>query len=375
MRVPGVPTVQPLQRLSFSQYESGRHCLARLAWTSMRDRSMIPDKTGAILGSAFHAVIEKAHAGSLDAHGDPRTAARNAFDAEVQIRLIKAHPLLRLKFPQPTQFPFYSIRREQCAAIAEGVVRDQPARASRAPGHAQSPGGSERWLSSRDQLLFGRADYLDVATRTVVDYKSGFVRSADAEAITDSEQRQLRFYGNLALENGLSVVRGVIIRATGVAPELRFTPAEAQAEADAARAVLRSYNDAAAQGATFEALATPSMNACAYCDCISFCERFWSAAEPSWRQACGAHVEGVVQGTSTLNSMGAQLVQLRLTKTRGTADRGDATVEQVPTSWLQIGGASVPVVGQVTRAVDCRPVEQRPGVLRADKTTAAVWSL
>lgn len=374
MQAPSAPVVGRLTRLSYSQYESGRSCLARLAWTAVADRSAIPDRSGAILGGAFHGVIEHAHRGAFAGQTDLRAAARTAFDDDVQTRWLRAHALLRLKFPTATQLPFYNIRREQCAAIAETAARGRSS-ASRTPSAGQQPGGSEQWLASQDQLLFGRADYLERSSRAVIDYKSGFIRPLEGAAIAESEKRQLRFYGHLALENGVAVERGVIVRGSGAAPELRFTPAEAQVEGDAARDVLDRYNAAIAGGATFDALAAPSMSACAFCDCIPFCDRFWSTAEPSWREACGTHAEGVVRGVSVINSMGARIVQLRLTRTRGTVERGDLTIEQVPADWLEVGGGSIPAVGETVRAVDCRAVEHRPGVLRADKTSTAVWSL
>src|SRR5687767_6844690 len=77
--------------------------------------------------------------------------------------------------------------------------------------------------------------------------------------------------------------------------------------------------------------------------------------------------QGVVRGASALNSLGARIVQIRWTNTRGTTDPGDVTIEQVPAAWLRHG--------RRRRALEHgrRAVRNRPGVVRADKTSTVVW--
>jgi len=223
-------------------------------------------------------------------------------------------------------------------------------------------------------LLYGRADYIDVGRRTVVDYKSGFIHGpTDAADATEAEARQLRFYGYLASENGVPIDKGAIVRGTGGRFEIPITQESAAAEANAARAVLSRYNQRVVEGASFDSLASPSMSACAHCDCIPFCDRFWGEVDASWSSVCGVHIEGQVAGVVSLNTMGHRLVQIRLTRTRGSTERSDTAVEQVPASWLEINGGVLPVEGDTLRVTDARAVPQRPGVARADKRGTAVW--
>lgn len=379
MRVPASPVPRALKRLSYSQYEAGLKCLARLAWSATGDRAAIPQSPGGILGGAFHATIREAHFGNLGADGATHVIeARAAFDRLVLQGWQNAHPLLRLKFPTPIQLPFYNLRREQASAISVMAAAEARLRGARRGGSSGTSlaGGSERWLESADHLLYGRADYVDVSQRTIVDYKSGFIDApSDAAGASDAEARQLRFYGYLASENGVAIDKGAIVRGTGGRFEIPIPQESAAAEADAARDVLRRFNERVAEGASFDSLASPSMSSCAHCDCVPFCNRFWDEADASWSSGCGVHVEGEVAGIIALNTMGHRLVQIRLARTRGSAEHSDVAVEQVPSSWLEIDGAVLPVQGDTLRVTDARAVPQRPGVVRADKSGTAVWQL
>ena len=378
MRLPAPPRPAALARLSYSQYESGRACLARLAWTASHDRPRIPESPGALLGTAFHAVIREAHQGRFSHTGsdDLMAGVRAGFDATVRRLWEGAHPLVRLKFPAPQHLPFYNIKREQAAALA---VRAAAPSTRLSNAHAPKErsvarvGGSERWIESKDGVLYGRADYLDEGERAIIDYKSGLLDPASS-GTTEAEGRQLRFYGLLAMDAGVSVTKGVIARAGGSRVEIPITSEQANEEGNAARAILSRYNAAVQHGDDFVAMASPSSTSCAHCDCIPFCEEFWSNAEPSWVESCGTHVEGTVRGVSMLNTMGVRIAQIRLTRTRGTLDQEDVALEQVPTAWLELGSGP-PAPGQVVRVTDCRPVRGRPGVLRADKAGTAIWGL
>jgi len=119
MRVPTPPHPLAIARLSYSQYEAGLWCLARLASTSDRTRPTMPSSGGALLGIAFHSVMQDAKNGRLGPSGEAaRDAARVAFDDVVAEGWRRVHPLLQLKFSEPTRLPFYSARREQTTALA-----------------------------------------------------------------------------------------------------------------------------------------------------------------------------------------------------------------------------------------------------------------
>jgi hypothetical protein len=76
---------------------------------------------------------------------------------------------------------------------------------------------------------------------------------------------------------------------------LAATPAECEAEAEAAVALLDAYNAAVAAGTNLAALATPSPDACRWCPFEPFCPAFWSSVNPGWSgQLDGEVIRGIV---------------------------------------------------------------------------------
>ena len=286
-------------------------------------------------------------------------------------RWAEAHPLLRIKFREPRSMPYYYARREQAAALASRI--EAPSRP--ATGRASAmPGGAERWMASRDGRLVGRADYLDRGARSVIDYKSGRATDADAAAtLSPAEGRQLRFYAHLAAENGMPVSRGVIVRADGERVETFLALEAVTQEGAEARGVLDRYASAVERAGSFEDLASPSADACAFCECMPLCGAFWRAARPSWTEACGSHVEGTVQEVASTRTHGGALVQIRLSRDRGTVNSAVVAVEQFPAEWLEVGGDGLPARGAVVRLVHARADLEWPGVLRADRALTALW--
>lgn len=226
----------------------------------------------------------------------------------------------------------------------------------------------EAVLVSKDGRVAGRADVLDAAKATVIDYKTG--GAGDNESLTDSELRQLRLYAYLANENGVTITRGVIERADRTRAEVPISPQQAAEEGRRALAVLDSYNQHA--GRPFESVASPSPDACRFCPCIPFCEAFWRSADVQWSDQCGTHVEGVVESVE-----GGALVSINLNVTRGTGANGAAVVTRLSREWLTFSGAALPQPQQTVRVIDAAYVEESsaPAVFRADRVTTAVWTV
>jgi hypothetical protein len=220
-------------------------------------------------------------------------------------------------------------------------------------------------------LLVGRADYIDRRAKAILDYKSRRQPEVGAAQVSPSEMRQLSFYAHLAAENGAAITRGVIVHGDGLRVVVTISPEAAALEGERARALLNRYN-AEATGA-FQDLASPSAEACANCECMPSCNAFWDAASPTWADACGHHVEGVVRECAELNVYGARLVRLQITRTRGTNAASMVELEQMPAEWLEVDGSTLPSVGAVVRVVHARLDRDRPGVLRADKAATEVW--
>jgi len=378
MRLPATPSVNPLKQISPSIYEALLQCRARAAWAASSDRRAVPQPPKAVLGACLHAVVEEADKGGFAGKdGEVRlAAARKAFDEHAALLYKEAHPLLRAKFSAPERLPYYNLYRER-AAIEAALSADRVGRVAAAAASA-SPAGpantyAERKLVSRDGLVVGRPDLIDVAAGEVVDYKTGVSLEEAPEAIAPSEARQLRLYTHLAHENGLAVSRAVIARADGRRASMDVSRAEAEAEGQRARELLAQYN--AHAGAAFRDAAQPSPEACRFCPCIPLCGAFWQAASASWSEQCGLHLEGRIESVEEATVQGVRILTLSVRVRRGTVAAGEAFVEHLPLAWTTCDGSAAPQKGDILRVVHAhRTDEDSPVVIRVDRAATSVWT-
>lgn len=378
LNIPQPPDAAPLTRLSPSQYQAGRMCHARLAWATRGRREELPDHPKALLGTSFHAVVEAAALARFPEESDETigAAARGMFDEVTGSAYGRAHALLRAKYRSAEALPYYYLFRERAALAAVSVAarRGRPSASNViVRDETRSTRLIETTLTSSDGLLFGRPDYVDLLAEEIVDYKTG-VSFEDATAITDTEIRQLNLYVHLARENNLSVSRGVIVRPGGRRAVAEVSDVQAEAEGHEAREVLDQFNQMA--GRTFNAIARPSIEACRFCPCIPFCEAFWQAATPAWQEECGTHVEGRITAITDSQIQGLRLLTCGLEVSRGTLDTTRAFVEQVPESWMTVGGSAPPHIGDIVRIVHGRATAAgMVSVIRVDRTITSLWTV
>ncbi|MFN7970781.1 MAG: PD-(D/E)XK nuclease family protein [Acidobacteriota bacterium] len=360
-----------LDRISPTLYEAAMKCTSRASWLAKGDRTAVPAHPRALLGIAVHGVLERARTeGNSGTTDDERRAdAEASFDERVQVLFASAHPLLRAKFEGADRLPFYHLFRARAAQMALDFGAPFGPRA----GHdiartVSNRPAAEAALASKDGRVVGRADVLDPARATVLDYKTG---DADhSGTLTEPELRQLRLYAYLGMENGITISRGVIERADRTRVETPISSHQAEEEGQRALLVLDRYNEHA--GKPFEAAATPSPDSCRFCPCIPFCEAFWRTADIQWSNRCGTHVEGVVASVSE-----GQLISIDLEITRGTGPRGAAVATRLSRDWLTFPGAAVPHPQQTVRLTDVAHVGESdaPLIFRADRVSTAVWTL
>jgi hypothetical protein len=374
---PRPPKPAQLSRLSPSIYEALRVCRAKAAWLAFGERVALPGNPFAILGSCFHAVAEAAQKGLLRvADGNVTDAARKMFDDEAEQRYAEAHKALKAKYSDKERLPFYYARREAAAILARTLF-DEAVEAP--PSMHKTPARLiEKTLKSKDGLLRGRPDLLNIGTGEVVDYKTRREASGEAEAITEQERRQLHLYAHLAAENGWPIHRGVILLASGTRLEMEIDAQEAQQEAQQARRELAAYNAAVIENTTFTELANPSEENCRRCPCMVVCEAFWHKAEPAWRDKIGIQVQGRLADTPSASLPGTNFIALQLVETTGTAERGkEIVLEQMPETWLQGSqeiGLEKGTLIKIINARESASTEEKV-ILRADRADTEVWVL
>jgi CRISPR/Cas system-associated exonuclease Cas4 (RecB family) len=370
MIIPETPSPAQVERISPSLYEVLLGCPAKAAWYTQGERGKLAPHPAALLGTAFHGVMEAANKGQFQGPQDERrNMARTKFDALAASAYSSANPLLKTKFSSPEKLPFYNQQRELAALLASEVDLQVGSGTTGEVG----AGGAERWFQSSDGKLGGRPDLLDREGQEVIDYKTGYVPEEQGSVVSDREVRQLNLYAYLARESGFDIARGRIIRANGRQASVDISIDQANSEAAKALATLDEFN-ALVDGSSFEDLARPAPDVCAMCDCIPLCEQFWNDAEDSWMETTGVHVQGIVVDVQAGQVQGTALATLKIEASRGTVEPGEVTIEQVPLSWFTADGDREPMVGDLIRLVNGRLTNaEDPVRVRADRTMTAVW--
>ena len=74
---------------------------------------------------------------------------------------------------------------------------------------------------------------------------------------------------------------------------------------------------------------------------------------------------------------GDALLSVEMVVHRGTAPRGAAVLTRLSERWLTFDGTDRPAPGDMLRATDVLHAEEsaEPAILRADRTSTAVWTI
>ncbi len=253
------------------------------------------------LGTAYHKVMEQLPA-ILSGGGDPLARADAIWNAETA-RLEQeaaSHPLNARFGPARSWKSYYLVQATLRLRIEEALAgwsAPQPATSAR-PATAR-----EVDITAAQGKLRGKIDL--IRGDDLIDYKTGSIFEDDdigsAPAVKQVYVRQLRIYawlGHADSSYGRWVKRGLLYPLAGAPVEVPITPAECDAEAAAAIALLDEYNGAVAAGTSLTTMAKPSPEACRWCPFKPFCPAFWAAVNPDWSgQLDGEAIRGNLAAT------------------------------------------------------------------------------
>jgi hypothetical protein len=295
--------------------EMMRACFLRAGLSRTNANStLVLGNPKAWLGNAYHEVLAKIL--RADLARESFDAAFNAlWDEAVRRQEIRAkgHPLDQ-RFGVPASWAGYYVVR----ASAELRARElrpvaSPASASAVKGAGLAPSRQvdiqEHKFSTFDGKLRGTPDV--IRGREVIDYKSGAILEQDevtqTEVVKAGYIRQLRIYGFLVHENlGWWPTKGTLLPLGGAGVEVQLDPVTCTQEATEAVTLLARYNDKVKTSASLQDMASPSVEACRWCQYKLLCQPFWDAASAAWsRQLDGGAIDGMLADAPAVIHAGA----------------------------------------------------------------------
>jgi CRISPR/Cas system-associated exonuclease Cas4 (RecB family) len=229
--------------------------------------------------------------------GDPMANSDAIWNAEIARleRQAGSHPL-NARFGPATSWKGYFLVQ---ATLRLRVEEAMSAWTAASPGAtALSRTTREVEIAALGGKLRGKIDM--IRGDDLIDYKTGSIFEDDeissASTVKPAYIRQLRIYAWLVhYSTGQWVKRGLLYPLAGAPVEVAIVPANCDAEAAGAIALLDAYNAAVSAGTDSVAMASPSPGACRWCSFKPFCPAFWAAVNPGWSgQLDGEVIRGTV---------------------------------------------------------------------------------
>ena len=298
------PTLEPLWDISPTLANALQQCWLRVAYS--RDPALNrlrrpTDRTA--LGTAAHALTEKAWKGELSGSGTPDEESLGAAWDQVveqqQQRLAAAWaPAVP---PAPPHWPGYALTRARLLrrllpVVAQATPSTPPVNAASAHS-VQMPAlpWVERRLKDGSTGLIGTPDRVEQRSEqvVVVDFKSG----VHQEEMTPAQELQLLLYAHLVqVARGALPQVAVVLDGAGKERVLQIDPPSV-AGAVAGVTALRDRYNAALVGATTASMAAPGPDVCRGCPYRPVCRPFAEHWSEDWK--VGRGVWGVLQTQST----------------------------------------------------------------------------
>lgn len=315
------------EQISPTGYEEIRLCFLRFAFRQdgKFSKHQIPNPAS-VLGIASHKLYQELWNGSLLGTNNVRSRLETMWDEEVATGFARMKEAASGEVPDPKTWPFYQVKRiSTILDIVRITSGDESSRES-----SSSSTQAEVWLKGHGGLMIGQADVIHTseAGTEIVDYKTG--RIFDSEESSNGEstlkpayKRQLLIYSDLYHEMyGVWPFRATISSLNDGSFSIVPDPVEAGKISSEAMDLLRQFNQQAAMDA-FEA--SPSEEACLYCQFKAVCTAYLGRSEVGWRST-GTTVRGTVKGIDKDGRW------IQLTNISGNTDRTEVIVIQVPSA-------------------------------------------
>jgi hypothetical protein len=286
-RLPTIAAISP------SLAETLRNCPLQAAISRIGEvRAYVLANPKAWLGTAYHHVFEHLWEPSPL---DDKTRINELWTQAIAALQARAreHPLNK-RFDNPEQWPGYHLVHAFVVLRAKKSLQEQP----RKPAAAAREGVvlREREFTAMGGRLVGKPDV--IVGNEIRDFKSGQIYDETTDGkqtIKEAYVRQMRLYGRLVEEQlGMCPRKGVLVPMQGAAVEVSLDPQACAAEADEAVGLLDAYRCLLDAAFVASDLATPSAQACRWCQYKTLCPAFWENVNEAWTESLGS---ACVRGT------------------------------------------------------------------------------
>ncbi|RZN33522.1 MAG: PD-(D/E)XK nuclease family protein [Methanophagales archaeon ANME-1-THS] len=282
--LPPLPPLEPLKRISPSQFPIFRKCKLRAIWSSCHAQALLPLPPSARLGIIIHKILEKAGKGDItgeDSFNSLWLSCVQEEENDMSGSWMEKHLV-----PLEKSAHNFEVKKQQCILL----VRNLMSAFSHQSGKADSSkrASHEVWLQTPDGKVGGYVDAIisTDAGDVIIDFKTGSIAESEEQASFDPEVRydyriQAKLYA--ALYNsmyGKWPASIELVGLDGVPRTIPFYQEECPCLLDEARQLLNDINFVITNKAkNYESalsnLASPNPGVCQFCLYRPCCPSYW----------------------------------------------------------------------------------------------------
>ena len=309
--------LEPLERISPSQFPIFRKCELRAIWSSCHGQAVLPVPPSAHLGIVIHKILEKAGKGEITGDNSFYLAWISCVQKEenkMSSSWIEKHLV-----PLEKSVHNYEVKKQQCLLMVRKMASTIKHPSAKADSRKRA--SHEVWLQTPDGKVGGYADAImsTGAGDVIIDYKTGAIVESEHGAF-DSEikydyQIQARLYA--ALYNSMRSKWPASIELVGldgISRTIPFRQEECSRLLDEARELINRINSVISiktenYGTVLGHLASPSPEVCRFCLYRPCCPAYWEKREAELEREWPHDAKGKLKEIKKLGN-GLMLIKL-----------------------------------------------------------------
>jgi RecB family exonuclease len=274
--------LHPLEYITPSSFFALSNCFLQAAFRV--DASYVTFQPPAVrLGTACHSLLERVAKGVLiDAPSETwQDELESIWNEEINKQESSLLASVQERhFGRAETWPKYALQKARVFIKANKLLAYQHKRLQSGQRYGRS--ASERPYQAYNGRLRGRVDMILESHRGVelVDYKTGNILDEDEAGdftIKESYRQRLLLYAAMHHDcTGVWPVRGHLVPLTGMPVSVDIDPIEAELIVQLAIQQMAQFNKCVSQVEQPADLASPSPEACRYCNYKAYCPAFWN---------------------------------------------------------------------------------------------------
>ena len=315
--LPPMPPLEPLRRISPSQFSLFKKCKLRACWKASHVQPLLPKYPSTHIGTVIHKVLEMAGKGEISGVESFNSAWSNCITQEES--KMSGTWLERHLVPLDKSARNYEVKKQQCLL----AVKQMFSNSSIHKGSVRRRKTREIWLQTNNGNVGGYVDAIlpTIEGDVVIDYKTGQILEASQghpnPEVKEDYQIQLKLYAALYYSKyGKWPASLKLIGIDGTHYSIQFDPESCLKLLEDANKSLNNMNFIISNSKTdqhvlLNQISSPTPKNCIFCKYRPCCPPYWDRMQTESDIGWPNDVKGTIKKAKMLGN-GRMLIKLAL---------------------------------------------------------------